>query len=167
MRRDFASLPILKMFQGMAALQITIYPTQAILNIRGFPIPASGIPLGQVGESLPTMGEIPTRPVRLAGLKYKRNVEGQMAEKSKEVEDIIAQSINVVQSGRGNIDSCLAESPEYAEVLRPLLELVLWLDQQKGSFDPRPDFVSASRKRLVVRIKDVSASTRKMHWPNK
>jgi hypothetical protein len=70
MGRDFASPPILKIFQGMAVLQITIYPSQAILNIRGFPIPASGIPPGRVGESLPAMGEIPTRPARLAGLKY-------------------------------------------------------------------------------------------------
>jgi hypothetical protein len=72
MRRDFASLRILKMFQGMALLQTTIYPSQAILNIRGFPIPASGIPLPDLGESLPPIGRIPTRPARLARLKYIR-----------------------------------------------------------------------------------------------
>jgi hypothetical protein len=80
-----------------------------------------------------------------------------MAEKSKEVEDILAQSIDAIQSGREDIDSCLAGSPEYTEVLGPLLKLVLWLDQRKESFDPRQDFVSVSRKRLVVRIKSLSA----------
>jgi hypothetical protein len=76
-----------------------------------------------------------------------------MSENFMGIEDIFARSIDVIKSGKGDIDSCLAQFPDYAEELRPLLELVLWLDKRRAWFDPRPDFWSASRQRLVARIK--------------
>ena len=76
-----------------------------------------------------------------------------MASRREELEQIFETCLEQIQSGHETIESALARYPEAAEALRSRLEAALWLDERKGSLDPRPGFVSASRGRLVSQIK--------------
>ena len=81
-----------------------------------------------------------------------------MANRREELEQIFETCLAQIQTGHETIDSALARYPEEAEALRPRLEAALWMDERKGSLDPRPGFVSASRSRLVSQIKQDMAA---------
>lgn len=57
-------------------------------------------------------------------------------------------------------DTLLADP---ADALRPELESAEWLLGQRSQFEPRPGFVSASRKRLLARL-DSPAQPRRNRW---
>jgi hypothetical protein len=52
------------------------------------------------------------------------------------IDDILEQCVQQVQSGRSTLDDCLAQNPQHAHVLRPLLQTALQigeLDRPQGS----------------------------------
>lgn len=76
----------------------------------------------------------------------------------QEYDQIMQTCLEAVQSGQASIDSILSAYPELADTLRPELEAIVWLHQQRRSFDPRPGFVGASRRRLTSRIRQEEAT---------
>jgi hypothetical protein len=71
---------------------------------------------------------------------------------NKEFEEALQVCLDLIRGGRETIDSVVARYPEYAEDLRDQLEIATWLAASSSALDPRPGFVSASRRRLVSRI---------------
>ena len=71
---------------------------------------------------------------------------------NKEFDQALQSCIDLIRGGRETIDSVVARYPEYADELRAQLEIVMWLSSTGAALDPRPGFVSASRRRLVSRI---------------
>ena len=72
----------------------------------------------------------------------------------QDISQIIETSLDAVVSGRATLDEIVAQHPEHADVLRSELEVALWLVSRKEQVAPRPNYVSASRKRVISRIKD-------------
>lgn len=66
--------------------------------------------------------------------------------------DVLEICISLIFSGHETVDSALAQYPEYADELKPKLEAALWIHDRQSVVDPRPGFISASRKRLVNQI---------------
>lgn len=75
-----------------------------------------------------------------------------MQSKPIEIEDIVQNCLELIQSGQETIDSVLDYYPELAETLRPELEVALWIYSRNEIFNPRPGFVPASKRRLVEKI---------------
>lgn len=76
-----------------------------------------------------------------------------MVNNINDLERIFEACLEAVQEGRTSIEEVLDRYPEIASELRPRLEAALWLQVHRTILDPRPGFVSASRSRLVERIK--------------
>lgn len=76
-----------------------------------------------------------------------------MASTSVEIEQILQICLEEIQTGRETIESILVQQAVLRGQLRPELEAASWFWQRSGVFDPRPGFISASRDRLVDRIK--------------
>lgn len=81
-----------------------------------------------------------------------------MSEKRRSLELIFQSCLAEIQSGQKSLDSVLSQYPHLEAELRPLLEMALWLQGQKGRLASRPGFVSASRQRLISRIQQESAA---------
>ncbi len=75
---------------------------------------------------------------------------------NKEFDEALQYCLDLIRGGRETIDSVVALYPEYAAELRAQLEIATWLTSAGSSLDPRPGFVSASRRRLVSRIQQES-----------
>ena len=71
---------------------------------------------------------------------------------SKEINQILQSCLEAIQSGEETIGSILSRYPEYERELRPQLETAFWLMQNKEAFNPNPDFIAASRGRLLAQI---------------
>jgi len=71
---------------------------------------------------------------------------------NKEFDEALQYCLDLIRGGRESIDSVVARYPEYAHELRAQLEIATWLSSASSALDPRPGFVSASRRRLVSRI---------------
>ncbi len=67
--------------------------------------------------------------------------------------DVILQScIDMMLGGQAQLETVVYNHPERADELRPLLTSALWLWSNRSVFDPRPEFLKSSRKRLVALI---------------
>ncbi|MBE0409181.1 MAG: hypothetical protein IBX69_05545 [Anaerolineales bacterium] len=77
------------------------------------------------------------------------------------IANILQSCLEKIQSGEETIDSVLQKYPDLADRLKPELETALWIGSQSHVFDPSPNFVTASRLRLVRRIEYASASAAK------
>jgi len=67
--------------------------------------------------------------------------------------DVILQScINMMLGGQARLETVVSNYPDRADELRPLLASALWLWSNRSVFDPRPEFIKSSRKRLVASI---------------
>jgi len=75
---------------------------------------------------------------------------------NREFDEALQSCLDLIRGGRETIDSVVARYPEYAEELRAQLNIATWLSSASSSLDPRPGFVSASRRRLVSRIQQES-----------
>jgi hypothetical protein len=75
---------------------------------------------------------------------------------NREFDEALQSCLDLIRGGLETIDSVVARYPEYAEELRAQLEIATWLSSASSSLDPRPGFVSASRRRLVSRIQQES-----------
>ena len=67
--------------------------------------------------------------------------------------DVILQScIDMMLGGQAQLETVVSNHPERADELRPLLTSALWLWSNRSVFDPRPEFLKSSHKRLVALI---------------
>lgn len=76
-----------------------------------------------------------------------------MAGTPDEIGKVVNLCVELVRGGEETVDSLLARYPEYAQVLRPSLEAAAWLQACRTAFEPRPEFASSSRGRLLSRIR--------------
>jgi hypothetical protein len=72
---------------------------------------------------------------------------------NKKFDETFQSCLDLIRGGQETIESVIARYPEYADELRVQLEGAIWLSTSSAALDPRPGFVSASRNRLVSRIK--------------
>lgn len=79
----------------------------------------------------------------------------------REQEQILQDSIEKILSGERSLEEILAQYPDRADNLRPILETVVWLLQRRDDLSPRPAFVNASHRRLVMQLKTMQLS--RMH----
>jgi hypothetical protein len=86
-----------------------------------------------------------------------------MARDYQEIDRVVQSCLEAVESGGESIDSVIARYPDLEETIRPPLEAAIWLQARKSYFDPRPEFVSESRQRLIAQIQrgsEVQVQTR-------
>jgi hypothetical protein len=76
-----------------------------------------------------------------------------MAKNHKDINEILQSCLEAVQSGEETVGSVLARYPDLEQDLRPQLEAAYWLFKNKAAFNPRPEFIAASRRRLMREIK--------------
>lgn len=76
----------------------------------------------------------------------------------QEFSQLIETSFEAILSGSASLEDILKQHPGEAELLRPELESALWLVRKQDYVRARPGFVAASRKRIVARIQQESAS---------
>ena len=62
-------------------------------------------------------------------------------------EDILANCIDEIQSGKSTLEDCLAIYPELGDELRPLLNIATSIPPEK--ITPAPEFKQRARKRLL------------------
>lgn len=74
------------------------------------------------------------------------------------IEAILEESLPAIEGGQETVDSVLKRHPGLAEELRPALEAALWLRQRRGSLEPRPGFIHASRRWLTGQIRQENAA---------
>lgn len=75
-----------------------------------------------------------------------------MTDSQEKVGELLADGLRVLSRGQEAIDAWLGRYPEYNEILRPPLEAAAWLHVRGSIFDPRPQFITASRCSLVRQI---------------
>jgi hypothetical protein len=76
-----------------------------------------------------------------------------MARQHQDIDRILQSCLDAIQGDGETIDSILTRYPDLEESLRPQLEAYLWLWSTKSELDPRPGYVTASRRRLMAQIK--------------
>jgi hypothetical protein len=76
-----------------------------------------------------------------------------MVSDSAELDQILQTCLEDIHAGHETVDSCLAHYPYKSEQLRLELQAAVWFWGQSSAFDPRPGYISASRARLVNRIR--------------
>ncbi len=74
------------------------------------------------------------------------------------IEDILDECLKEIQARRATVDDCLRKYPEYAEELRPLLEIALAV-QDVPEIKPSEAFKRATRARLFDTPKDRKPKT--------
>jgi hypothetical protein len=82
----------------------------------------------------------------------------------EDIELILQDCLEQIRSGKATLEGVLAEHPDQAEELRPLLESALWFRVRKATLDPRPGFVSASRRRVLEQIRQEQAAPAQPRW---
>jgi hypothetical protein len=80
-----------------------------------------------------------------------------MAKNQKDVNEILQSCLEAVQNGEETVSSAVARYPDLEQELRPQLEAAYWLIKNKEAFNPRPEFIAASRHRLMREIRQGSA----------
>lgn len=83
-----------------------------------------------------------------------------LAHNPDDIENVLQACLEALQSGQETIDSLLARYPELADQLRPELEIALWLQSHAEGMGPRPEFVTASRQRLMGELRRDQARER-------
>jgi hypothetical protein len=81
----------------------------------------------------------------------------------QEISQIIEENLEGVLSGKTSMEEVLRQHPQYAAGLRRELEAALWLHSRREEVKPRPGYISASRKRVVARIKQEARSQNGKH----
>jgi hypothetical protein len=69
-----------------------------------------------------------------------------------ELARILQLCLEVIESGQETVDSLLSRYPELWDTLRPPLEAAAWLYNHTHLWNPRPEFVDASRQRIVYHL---------------
>lgn len=81
-----------------------------------------------------------------------------MAKNYHDIDRIIQSCLKAIENDGESLDSVIARYPDVEESIRPPLEAALWLKRVKHNLDPTPEFVSASRNRLVAQIQHGNVS---------
>jgi hypothetical protein len=76
----------------------------------------------------------------------------------QEISLIIEESLEAILAGKASLGEVLRQHPDLAATLQPELEAALWLVARKEQVEPRPGFVTASRRRVVERVRQESRS---------
>ncbi len=76
-----------------------------------------------------------------------------MSENQGNFDEIVQACLTSLASGQETLHSAVERYASKDADLRPRLETALWLAANKNAFAPRPGFVSASRSRLMERIR--------------
>jgi hypothetical protein len=76
-----------------------------------------------------------------------------MAGDNQHFEKIFQICLDMIQYERVGVETALEQYPELADQLRPELETASWFLERSQEFEPRPEFVSDSRERLVEQIR--------------
>lgn len=77
-----------------------------------------------------------------------------MARDHRKIEQVLQTCLTLIESGQETVESALARYPEFADQLRPELEIAIWLSAQKEQLDPRPGWVVASKRRVLARYQE-------------
>jgi hypothetical protein len=77
-----------------------------------------------------------------------------MARDQQKIEQVLQSCLDKIESGQETVESVLARYPEFAEQLRPELEIAVWLSTQKDMLNPRPGWVAASKRRVMARYQE-------------
>lgn len=72
--------------------------------------------------------------------------------KQKDRQIILQECLELLRAEGETPASVLARYAEHKDWLKPELETTWWLVQQRQAFAPRPDFITASRRRLAPRL---------------
>lgn len=78
-----------------------------------------------------------------------------------DLSNIIEESLEEIQSGKSSLEDVLKRHPDLSAIIRPELEVAMWLTESEAEVAPRPSFIRASRKRLVERVRLESAGLNK------
>ena len=70
----------------------------------------------------------------------------------QQVDQIIEIQIPAILSGEVTLESVLDQNPHIASELRPRLEAALWLRQASRTVEPRPGFISSSRRYIEHKV---------------
>lgn len=76
-----------------------------------------------------------------------------MARDYQDIERVVQRCLEAIETGEESLDSVIARYPDLEDRIRPPLEAAIWLQQRKAYFDPKPEFVSESRRRLMAHIR--------------
>ena len=87
-----------------------------------------------------------------------------MASNSLEIEQILQTCLEDIHTGRETLETALAQQPALKGQLRSELEAAVWFWQQSTLFNPRPGYISASRDRLVGRIRHEAQPSDYFPW---
>src|SRR3990172_3919917 len=87
-----------------------------------------------------------------------------MKNMTRELDEALQSCLELIRGGEETLESAVARYPEFEDVLRPQLVTALWIASHRDVLEPRPGFVSASRRRLVARIQQESQVQRPLTW---
>jgi len=73
----------------------------------------------------------------------------------RRIDKIIEIYIPAIKNGQETIDSITEKYPQYASILRPRLEAVLWLLNAKKNVEPRPGYITSSRQYVEQQFKSI------------
>jgi hypothetical protein len=76
----------------------------------------------------------------------------------QEISQIIEENLEAILSGKRSMEEVLQRHPQHAAGLRRAFEAATWLHAGRGDVAPRPGFISASRMRVVSRVKQEARS---------
>ncbi|MBM3133251.1 MAG: hypothetical protein FJZ95_09525 [Chloroflexi bacterium] len=71
---------------------------------------------------------------------------------AKKFEHILDECLDRMAGGEA-IEKCLADHPEHAAELRPLLESAAMVREKSASLEPRPEFRSQAKQRLLAQVR--------------
>ncbi|HSB66644.1 MAG TPA: DUF5667 domain-containing protein [Anaerolineales bacterium] len=77
----------------------------------------------------------------------------------RRLDKIIEEHLPAIRNGQETLDSILSMFPEDANMLRPRLEAARWIAKIRVSLEPRPGFITSSRKYLEQRLKSTSPTS--------
>src|SRR3990170_4412385 len=75
-----------------------------------------------------------------------------MRNMTKELDEALQSCLDLIRGGQETVDSVVTRYPDLAAELKPQLETVLWLSAHRQALEPRPGFVTASRRRLMTQL---------------
>jgi hypothetical protein len=94
-------------------------------------------------------------------------------QEEQDFSQIVETGLELILSGKATLEQVLARYPDRAQAMRPELEAAIWLASRSQEVTPRPGFVTASRRRVVDRIKQEASSQGAKHgfmgiaWPKR
>ena len=75
-----------------------------------------------------------------------------MKNMTKELDEALQSCLDLIRGGQETVDSVVTRYPDLAAELKPQLETILWLSAHRQALEPRPGFVTASRRRLMTQL---------------